>query len=140
VKKYIIFAFMTVVLWLANAHAQSITVRADVPFDFVAGDATFHPGTYKIQPIDVSGAVLRIQSEDNPSETTLITTCNCLSEANTETVGRLVFKKIDSRYYLWQIWTAEYSKGRAVPLNVRGTEPERAATQTRIVNLASTGR
>jgi hypothetical protein len=70
----------------------------------------------------------------------LITTCNCLSDASTQTVGRLVFKRIDSRYHLWQIWTAEYSKGREVPLNVRGTEPERAATQTRTVTLASTGR
>ena len=70
----------------------------------------------------------------------MITTCNCLSEANTVSVGRLVFKKIESRYYLWQIWTAEYSKGREVPLNVRGKEPERAATQTRVVTMASTGR
>jgi hypothetical protein len=140
VKKYIIFAFMTVVLGLGNAHAQSIRVRADVPFDFVAGAATFHGGTYRIEPTDVSGGVLRIQSEDNPSQATLIRTCNCISEANTVMVGRLVFKKIESRYYLWQIWVAEYSTGRELPLNLRGTEPERLATQTRIVTMVSTGR
>lgn len=45
-------------------HAQSVSVQANIPFDFVVGNSTFHAGTYTIRPISNAGDTTMLQSTD----------------------------------------------------------------------------
>lgn len=45
-KKHLLFVFASLFLMGGSVHAQSVTLRADIPFDFVVGNAIMRAGTY----------------------------------------------------------------------------------------------
>ena len=57
---------LSLLLVAACANAQSINVKANVPFDFTVGKSNLSAGTYNIQSISTgTGKVLVIRSEDS---------------------------------------------------------------------------
>jgi len=76
--------------------AQSAALRANIPFDFNAGDVKLSAGEYTAQVLN--GFVLMLQNQDGRSVT--IGTIPFQSGLRSATQGRLVFNRYGDQYFL----------------------------------------
>lgn len=78
-KKHLLFVFASLFLVAGSVHAQSVTLRANIPFEFVVGDTIMQAGTYTIQPGSEDGSVVRLQNYDL-NDSVLLPSCICASD------------------------------------------------------------
>lgn len=100
-------------LAVSAASAQDSGVKANIPFEFVAGDQVLPAGEYLITREGSSGQVLLIRSNDH-NEAKFATAFNC-SSARPANSTRLVFHTMGGRYYLYQVWRQGFDQGRELP-------------------------
>ena len=105
----ILFAF-TALLLATAAHAQSTNVTASVPFDFVVGDHAYPAGDYVVTSISDTGVPILIRNTDQ-SENGIVLTNSCSSSKPAPTT-KLVFKRMGSQYFLYQVWREGSTEGR----------------------------
>ena len=98
---------------VSAAHAQDSGVKANIPFDFVAGNQVLPAGEYLVTPEGSSGQVVLIRSSDNKAAK-FATAFGCSSSRPSDKT-KLVFHTMGGRYYLYQVWTAGYDQGRELP-------------------------
>lgn len=118
-----------------RAAAQvSINVRADIPFEFVAGSTTMPAGQYSLTR-GVSPAILLVRSEDGRSIANILANAAIAKEAPAE--SQLVFNKYGDRYFLAQIWTAGQDLGcQLVKQRMERELSQRAGDYQRVIILA----
>ncbi len=118
---------------VSGLHAQSASVNAQVPFEFVVGDTILPAGTYTLRPTGLSGVVI-LQSADSKNEM-FITPFACAVDGS-EHGTKLVFRVSGGQYFLWRIWTEGYDEGRQ--LYIRPTpDYEAGATNTVTINATA---
>jgi hypothetical protein len=106
---------LTVLLLATAAHAQQTNVKADVPFDFVAGDRAYPAGEYTVKSISDSGIAIRIDNSQEAARGLLLSSaCRSLQPA---TGTKLVFQRLGDHYFLYQIWTEGNAAGREFPMS-----------------------
>jgi hypothetical protein len=88
------------------AQAQSGRIKAEIPFDFTAGDSEFSAGTYTIVPM--SGGI-RIRDTEG---TSLILSAFAAFDNKQTSNGRLSFVRYGDRYFLQKIFWGTGSTGR----------------------------
>jgi len=121
----------------ACANAQTLKVKANVPFDFVVDKATLPAGAYYIQDVmPESSTALAIRNFDvgigrmllsNPAQTLV---------ASDDT--RLVFHRYGDTYFLSQIWLQGSSEGRHIKMSKREAEVARNGQRDKdVIVLAS---
>jgi hypothetical protein len=116
-KKAYGFLLVAASLLLASgAQAQGVHVRADVPFDFAIGNAMYTSGTYDLETLANSSAM--VVKSDEKSGMTLARQCSSTGPAP-KTV--LIFHRIGDEYVLYQVWTAGSGLGREFPQTKRET-------------------
>ena len=100
-------------------YAQSpLQLRANIPFDFVAGSRTLNAGEYIVDQT-ISG-VISVKSDDGKTGAFVFAgTGRC---AGKQTTSRLVFHRYGSTYLLSQVWTEGEKCGRDVPVTARERE------------------
>jgi hypothetical protein len=94
-------------LMVPATQAQSILLKAEIPFDFVVGDKQLRSGEYNVKQIHPG--VMLIQG--TRSSAMVLTT-----EADSgkiSDVGKLVFNRYGDQYFLSKIWTSD--SGRQLP-------------------------
>jgi hypothetical protein len=100
---------LAVLFMAATAHAQ--TVKATVPFNFIAGDRAYPAGDYVFSN---NSGVIQISSMKNTTSDELL-----LSHAVQKTMSSdrtiVVFHHMGSDYFLQQIWVAGDVQGRELP-------------------------
>ncbi|HXW61791.1 MAG TPA: hypothetical protein VEJ45_04270 [Candidatus Acidoferrales bacterium] len=99
----------------AAANAQGFDLRANIPFDFVAGNQTLPAGEYQIQSGAVSDAILMVRSSDG-KRTMYLTAANC-GGGNPAENTELVFHHIGKQYFLYQIQVRSHRVGRQLPIS-----------------------
>jgi hypothetical protein len=99
-------------LAVSAAHAQE-AVKANIPFDFVAGNEVLPAGEYVVTPEGSSRQVILIRSSDSKAAK-FATAFGCSSSRPSDKT-KLVFHTMGGRYYLYQVWTAGYDQGRELP-------------------------
>jgi hypothetical protein len=124
-KKLMLMLFASLFMAASAVHAQSVTVQANIPFDFVVGNSTMHAGTYTLRPISVGDSPILVRSADL-TDHVLTDPCTCASDPVLQHENALVFKVIGDKYYLWQIWTAGYGAGRELSIRPRARDMEEA--------------
>src|SRR6266496_1091125 len=83
------------------ASAQTINVKATVPFSFIVGRSTLSAGEYSLKTMS-NGQVLALSNRDAKiTELVLSNSCESLTASKT----KLVFHRYGGRYFLSQIWT-----------------------------------
>jgi hypothetical protein len=98
------------VLMVPATQAQSIFLRAEIPFDFAAGNTRLPAGEYQVK--FVSQQAVLIQSKDARSSAVVSTMA---TQANkTSDVGKLVFNRYGDQYFLSKIWSSASDTGRAL--------------------------
>jgi len=111
------------------ARAQESMV-VDIPFAFVAGNATLPAGEYRVQKLDENSAVLLIHCWDASASALVITNAAQAKEPQAE--SKLVFNRYGNRYFLSQVWTAGSIRGRQLPISPREKEmPQLAQNETK---------
>ena len=128
---------LSLLLVAACANAQSINVKANVPFDFTVGKSNLSAGTYNIQSISTgTGKVLVIRSED--SANSMLASANSADALDPSPNSRLVFHKYGSQYFLSQIWLEGERVGRQFHISRREAEMAKSVrTSEDVIVLAA---
>ena len=116
-------------------RAQTITLTANIPFDFNAGSKLMPAGEYQIQE---EGHLTFLHGIDNGNANVVLMTAN--GDRATSQEARLDFHKYGNRYFLATIWDSQTPEGRRVPPTAREKELAKRGevpTQT-AVNLVNT--
>ena len=82
----------------------------NIPFAFVAGNATLPAGEYRVQKLDGNSAVVLIRCSDASAAAMVLS--NAAQAKEPQTQSKLIFKRYENRYFLSQVWTAGSIRGR----------------------------
>jgi hypothetical protein len=115
-----------------SAMAQTVHVRADVPFNFSVGSKTYPAGAYSVKTIsDRDVKVLLLHAEDGKNSMPIIS--NATENLTPADKTKLVFSRYGNQYFLSQVWLNGATRGHQLPKSNR--EKEVAKTMAR--NLAT---
>jgi hypothetical protein len=107
------------VLACAGLHAQSVDMRATIPFDFHAGDRLMHAGEYVIQE---RGPWVILDDVDAKASGAVMTFgASGRGPAHAQD-ARLEFNRYGGEYFLATVWNSSTADGRQVPLTARQRE------------------
>lgn len=126
-------ALVMTTLFVLSFIAAAQVVRADdpmlvnIPFAFVAGNATLPAGEYRVQKLDGSSAVLLIRCSD--ASTSAMVLSNATQAKDIPTQSKLIFKRYNDRYFLTQVWSEGSSLGREV---IKSRAEKEAAQSARL--------
>ena len=102
------------------ASAQSISVRANVPFSFIVNRITLPAGEYLVESADNQGRALRFANLNSQARDLVISNyCGGVAAA---TQTKLIFHRYGDRYFLKRIWVAGNSTGHELMTSPRETE------------------
>ena len=105
-----------------SAYAQTVNLKADVPFNFIVTGATLPAGEYTIKGLE-NGQTMSISSSDRKAHTLVLS--NRCESINSATKSKLVFHRYGDRYFLANIWVAGATSGRQLPTSGREREVAR---------------
>jgi len=96
---YRVLTALALVAWLMvpATHAQSIMLKADIPFNFVVGDTQLPSGEYFVKKLH--SGVIQVQGK---SSAFVMTTGG--DGGNTSGGSKLVFNRYGDQYFLSRIW------------------------------------
>ncbi len=125
----LVLSGLLVGLGVTTASAQMITqVKANIPFEFMAGSKTLPAGEYTVSSQVASGALV-IRSED--SRETAFVIVNRAGTPNQSDQASLVFHRYGNRYFLSQILTPGVGMSFQVPESKVEREASRSASVQR---------
>src|SRR5579864_969798 len=102
-QAFSLISLLSLLLVAGSAIAQTVHVRANIPFNFAVGSKTLPAGTYDIGTIDnVNTKILRLQARDGDSS--MVVNSNDAETLNPADESKLVFNQYGNRYFLSQIW------------------------------------
>ena len=129
---------LLVLLGASAASAGSVELRADIPFNFMAGNNMLPAGTYHVSQAVASHGVLLISNQKPDHGATFVQTISS-EKGRTQTETRLIFNRYGDRYFLSQVWTAGRISGYMIPKSSQERELARelAAMGTRGLEVVS---
>ena len=104
-------AALAVVL-AAPMPAQSIVVKANVPFDFMVGSRLLPAGNYEFATISQTG-VLRVMSESG--STSAMAASSADHDGGSRSVVSVEFHRYGNEYFLYKVWNGGATYGREIP-------------------------
>jgi len=113
-KKQRLFSLLAAVVMLTagSLNAQSSNpVKANIPFDFSAGNKTYPAGAYMVTASSQTGALSIL----GPGSTSGLASSQPVQSNNLSGSTKLVFHRYADRYFLHQIWVAGEARGRELP-------------------------
>jgi len=114
----------------SGLYAQTIAVRADIPFDFRVGDTAMPAGQYQL---NYSSGVLIVRSADRHHRAAAFLTIPTI-RSGAPAKGELVFNRYGAAYFLANVWSSDSTTGRA--LRRSAVEKEFAASASSISSVA----
>jgi hypothetical protein len=97
-------AFVIGVTAAGAVSAQSVTLRAKIPFSFVVSGHTLPAGEYTMLPANGPGAII-IRGIDHHAAGVAVVHATSDRSASKQT-ARLVFNTYGDRYFLSQVWSS----------------------------------
>jgi hypothetical protein len=119
-KQLLTLVGLGLLLATAAASAQTVPLKANIPFSFIVNKAELPAGEYTLQSLSSSGTVMVIRSADGQMANMVLP--NACSSSKAPTESKLVFHRYGAQYFLAQIWTAGYEQGRDLPKSSREAE------------------
>jgi len=119
----------------ASANAQTINVKANIPFDFVVNKQIMPRGEYTVQSIGTQGnGALLIRSMDSRAVSTVVG--HSCESYRAPGISKLVFHHYGERYFLAQLWTSGNSSGQEFPVSKTEKQLAQVATADDVVIAA----
>jgi hypothetical protein len=138
-QAYSLISLLSLLLMAGSAIAQTVQVRANIPFNFAVGNKTFPAGTYDLGTISDDTKMLQLRARDGDSS--MIVGSNAAENLKPADKTKLVFNQYGDRYFLSQLWIAGETRGRQLPKTSRekevATELAKDFTQKRVEIVAS---
>jgi hypothetical protein len=136
-KKHL-FALISLGLLLASAsaYAQTMRLKAEIPFNFVVTGSTLPGGEYTIQSDPVIERALTISSAGQKSSVFLANPSLSLNGMPASEQTKLVFRRYGDRYFLSEIWMQGCKVGYQLAKSRRELEMAQNHTVDRVVILA----
>jgi hypothetical protein len=133
-KKHL-FALLGLGLLLASApaYAQTINLKADVPFDFVVNGSALPSGEYIIRSTNSAGRVLSLSGAAEGPRFFMANTCRS-TKASGQT--KLVFIHDRDGYFLSEMWVEGSTTGIQLPKSRRARQVADNMTSEKVVVLA----
>src|SRR5690242_7619598 len=133
-----LMSLLGLLLVAACASAQSVNVKANVPFDFVVENATLAAGAYNIQSInDESGSSWLVIRGENTKAMRLFGS-NAAENLKPAATSYLLFHRYGGTYFLAQIWMQGEQHGRQLKKTRREAEiAKNLRSSEHVVVLAS---
>lgn len=119
-KQLIALVGLGLLLATASASAQTVELKANIPFNFIVNKSELPAGTYSLKRQGATETVMLIESEDRQTDKMVLPhTC---TSPQPSTQSKLVFHRYGDRYFLSQVWTAGSDQGRELQKSPRETE------------------
>jgi len=118
-KRLILAAGLFAATLSASLHAQTMDMKASIPFDFRIGNAAFPSGEYSVRN---SGGVLSVAKITGDRKSGIFMTVGDDHQKTSTGMGTLEFHRYGDAYYLSKVWTPESSTARALPKTPRELE------------------
>jgi hypothetical protein len=139
-QAFSLISLLSLLLVAGSAIAQTVHVRANIPFNFAVGSKTFPAGTYDVGTIDHHDSkILLLQARDG--DASMMLNSNAAQNLDPADKTKLVFNQYGNRCFLSQIWVAGETRGHQLPKTSREKEMARDVaqnlTQGRIEIVAS---
>jgi hypothetical protein len=120
-QTFSLVSLLSLLLVAGAAIAQTVHVRANIPFNFAVGSKTLPAGTYDVGTIDGRDSkMLLLQGRDGNSS--MIVGSNAAENLKPADKTKLVFNHYGSRYFLSEIWVNGATRGRQLPKTSREKE------------------
>lgn len=120
-QAFSLISLLSLLLVAGSASAQSMRVRANVPFNFTVGSKGLPVGTYDIQGISSSGSnTLLVRAQDGSAS--MIVSSNAAETVNGANKTKLVFNRYRDQYFLSEIWVEGATRGHQLPKTSREKE------------------
>jgi hypothetical protein len=116
--------FVLSVIVAAQVAQAGEPMLVNIPFAFVAGDATLPAGEYRVETLEQNSAVLLIHCWDARMATFVVT--NPAQAKELQSQSKLVFTRYKDRYFLSQVWKAGSIRGR----QLRKSQAEKEIAQS----------
>jgi len=124
-------AALALVLAAGSATAQSsISLRADIPFEFTAAGKTMPAGEYSLRSL-APPEIVAISATDGGAQALLLTqgaASNTVSDQS-----KLLFRKYGDRYFLAEVWSAGSLSGQRLPVSKAERELTKRAANFEVV-------
>jgi hypothetical protein len=130
-QAFSLISLLSLLLVAGSAIAQTIDVRANVPFNFAVGSKTLPAGTYDVRTIghNVNSSILLLQARDGNS--IMAMGSNPAENPRPADRTKLVFNKYGNQYFLAEIWVNGATRGHKLPKTSREKELARDVAQDR---------
>jgi hypothetical protein len=112
-------SILATMLAVAGYAQSTLPLRANIPFNFVAGSATLNAGPYIVDQ-GHSGLILMQSANGKASAYLFATAVQCTG--GVQSASRLVFHRYGDTYLLSEIWTEGDNCGRQAPRTSRERE------------------
>ena len=101
------------VLSVTSAYAQAVSIRADIPFQFIAAGKVLPAGKYQLE---YAAAFQRITLRPIEGGAGLYLTSHPADRPGSgPQPGMFVFHKYGDHYFLWKVWSPGHSQGYELP-------------------------
>jgi len=104
-----LIAGLFLIVLSGSLHAQTMDMRATIPFAFRAGETVMPAGEYTVRH---SANNLFLHKEGGPS---VVLLTNAAARPNLPATGRLDFSRYGEEYFLSSLWTQGSRDGCAIP-------------------------
>jgi hypothetical protein len=131
-KRNLVITAALALLATTAASAQTVNVKATVPFSFIVGRSTLPAGEYTLKATS-NGQIVELRNFDAKINQ-LVLSNSC--ESRTGTQSKLVFHRYGDRYFLRQIWTEGNNWGHEIPMSKREKEIAKSFSTEDVVLLA----
>lgn len=131
-SKVILWSVIASLAMLAQAVAQTGTIRVSVPFNFNVGSQIFLAGDYLAS---IEGGLLAVKALDG-SKSARAMTIYTGGNPNKQVNPGVVFHRYGGRYFLSQVWIAEVNVGHQLFASAEEIEYARATKQETVMLAA----
>ena len=107
---------------LAPVYAQSL--KFEVPFDFVAAQATMPAGEYRVSQNEPAQGMVRLISSKGSSAAICLT--QGIQSNRPSNTAKLIFNRYGNHYFLSQVWSQGTDRGQVL----RPSKAEREIAKT----------
>jgi hypothetical protein len=134
-KLHTVLGVLAALLMATATRAQEVKMKADVPFEFVAGGRAYPAGEYSLRPVTSDNAFLQITDVEKGTSSMLLS-YRC-SNATPSTETKLVFRLIGDQYFLEQVWIEGRQSGRQFAVSRTETQLARNHEKAQVVIIAA---
>jgi hypothetical protein len=95
------------------AGAQTVPLRANIPFQFHVGEKVMPAGQYQVAGLNNSTSVIKVTSAEK--KTAALALKNTIRAKSDAAESRLVFRRYGNEYFLAQVFTEGTEVGSELP-------------------------